>query len=163
MLARTPRNHRWLLMLPAISLRLGRWLKSRAERFELERVGADEVQRLAKDLGLAPAELRLLVSRGSQEADLLHRRLALLRLDPKALAAREPLLFRDLQRLCALCDRRGRCVRDLARADVRDPADSASADWQDYCPNAATLKMLSTLQSCSEGGGHGESECIGTS
>jgi hypothetical protein len=109
------------------------------------------VQRTAKDLGITAAELRLLVSRGSQEADLLHRRMALLQLDPKEIASSEPLLFRDLQRLCALCDSRGRCIRDLARDSTREPTEPESADWQDYCPNAATLNMLSSLQSCYAG------------
>jgi hypothetical protein len=117
--------------------------------FELEATGRDEVQRIAKDLGLPMSELGLLISRDSRQADLLHRRLAILKLDANALADREPLLFRDLQRVCTLCDRRRPCVRDLARDSRRDPAEAAAQRWRDYCPNGATLNMLSTLEICS--------------
>jgi len=136
-------------MLNAIALWWKRWIKSRSQLFELESSGADQVERMAKDLSMSPSELRRLVIRGSDEADLLHRRLAILHLDVDALARSEPLLFRDLQKLCALCESRGRCVRDLAREANREPTDVESRDWRDYCPNTATLNMLSAVQSCS--------------
>ena len=41
-------------------------------------------------------------------------------------------------------------TRDLAQELARDPGETASSDWRDYCPNGTTLNMLSTLQSCSQ-------------
>jgi len=75
------------------------------------------------------------------EADvLLVRRMVVLNLDRNEVAAAEPCAFRELQRLCTMCESHGRCVRDLAR----DPADGA---WEGYCPNAAMLKVLVALRS----------------
>jgi hypothetical protein len=76
--------------------------------------------------------------------------MAALHLDPEELAGSEPTLLRELQRLSTMCESRGQCARDLDREFARDCADLASQDWRDYCLNAATLNMLSTLGSCSE-------------
>ncbi len=72
-----------------------------------------------------------------------------LNLDPAEMARSEPALFRGFQRLCTSCQSPMRCARDLAHELARDPSEPASSDWRDYCPNATTLNMLSTLQSCS--------------
>ena len=94
MLATTPRNDR-RSALGAIARWWKRWIRSRSETFELESSGSDQVERMARDLGMSAAELRFLVGQGSDQADLLHRRLELLRLDPGALSGRDPLLFRS--------------------------------------------------------------------
>ena len=73
------------------------------------------------------------------EADVLFvRRMVVLNLDRNEVAAAEPSAFRELQRLCTMCQSHGLCVRGLAR----DPADGA---WEDYCPNVAMLKLLDSL------------------
>ncbi len=72
---------------------------------------------------------------GDHNANLLHRRLAALDLDFKELLRREPRVLRDLQCVCAACEKRGRCSRDLA-------SDAAYPVWKTYCPNAATLNAL---------------------
>ena len=75
------------------------------------------------------------------EADvLLVRRMVVLNLDRNEVAAAEPCAFRELQRLCTMCESHGLCARNLAR----DPADRA---WEDYCPNVAMLKVLVALHS----------------
>jgi len=68
---------------------------------------------------------------------LLLRRMAVLNIDPDELDSADPLLFRELQGLCALCRSKGRCARDLAHA-----ADLAWQGWKEYCPNGATLSKL---------------------
>ncbi|MGP0091374.1 MAG: hypothetical protein ACLPKB_15670 [Xanthobacteraceae bacterium] len=94
-----------------------------------------EESRIAHDLGIDASELREIVRRGRNSASLLPQRMAALHLDATELARSDGLLLRDLQRVCALCDSKGRCMRDLAR-DPNDPA------WEEYCPNEGTLNAL---------------------
>ena len=98
----------------------------------------DEVERIAKDVGVSAAELRKLAQLGTDGADLLLRRMAALHLDPKEVARTEPQTFHDLQRVCTMCDSHSQCAQDVARSST-DPG------WQDYCPNVATLKALNAM------------------
>jgi hypothetical protein len=68
--------------------------------------------------------------------------MTLLRIDRSDLDREEPLLLRELQGICTLCGSKEECVRDLAR----ECESGESQDWQDYCPNVATLKVLGALQ-----------------
>jgi hypothetical protein len=61
--------------------------------------------------------------------------MAALGIDPQVLAQREPAAFRDLERVCALCDNKKRCAQELTEGD-------AAATFETYCPNALTLKAL---------------------
>jgi len=90
---------------------------------------------VARELGMDVCELHELRRRGEDSASLLPRRMAAMHLDATELARRDGLVLRDLQRVCALCESNGRCIRDLAR-DPNDPA------WEEYCPNEGTLKSL---------------------
>jgi hypothetical protein len=98
----------------------------------------EEVECIARDLTMPVSELRALASAGPEGADLLWCRMAALDLDPDEVSQVEPLALRELQRLCTKCDSHRQCVRDLAR-------DSADPKWEDYCPNAETLKVLDAL------------------
>ena len=100
--------------------------------------GELEIERIAHDVCMTPAELRAVAKRGPEAADLLLERMAALDLDPAEVAQVGPETFRDLQRVCSLCESKRRCVRDL----IRDPA---APQWQDYCPNAQTLIALNVL------------------
>ena len=97
--------------------------------------GEEEVERMAKEVGVTAAELRRLASRGPESSDLLLHRMATLDLDRNEVSRTEPRTFQDLQRVCTMCESHRRCARDLAR-------DSAIPAWKDYCPNAATLITL---------------------
>ena len=114
------------------------WIRRGSARFELKCCGDEEVERMAKDIGLSSSELRRLANLGPDSADLLLRRMAALDLDRKEVSQTEPRTFRDLQRVCTMCNHHRRCGRDVAR-DSADPA------WKDYCPNAATLMALNAL------------------
>ena len=114
------------------------WTRRNSALMELKCCGEDEVERLAKDVGVSASELRRLASLGPDSADLLLRRMAALDLDRNEVSRTEPRTFQDLQRVCTMCNSHRRCSRDLAR-DSADPA------WQDYCPNAATLMALNAL------------------
>jgi Family of unknown function (DUF6455) len=113
------------------------WKRKRNALAELTYCGSEAV-RIARDIGVAPAELRVLAAKRPDSADLLHRRLALLRLDADYIAVADGVaVVRDLQRVCTACDSKARCARDLA-------AHPSTANWQDYCPNADTLEALAT-------------------
>ena len=114
------------------------WIGRRSAYSELDCYPEEEVARTAKDLGVSSAEIRKLVSRGPEAANLLLRRMAALDLDRNEVSRTEPQVFQDLQRVCALCENKRKCVRDLGR-DATDPV------WQDYCPNAGTLMGLNAL------------------
>jgi hypothetical protein len=114
------------------------WTRRSSALSELKCWGEDEVERVAKDVGVSASELRRLASLGPGSADLLLRRMAALNLDRNEVSRTEPRTFQDLQRVCTMCNSHRRCKRDLAR-DSADPA------WQDYCPNAATLMALNAL------------------
>jgi len=97
-----------------------------------------EVERIATDIGMSAAELRELARLGPQSADLLMNRMAALDLDRKEVEHVQPGTFRDLQRICTMCESHRQCARDLAH-------DSGNPKWEDYCPNVATLKALNAL------------------
>jgi hypothetical protein len=113
---------------------------ARESAFELQCAGAAEVERIAQDLGLSGIDLCTLVSH-PDDRTLLAKRLAGLHLEPAALARAESVIFRDLQRVCAMCGFKYRCARDLA-VEAFDPTWDG---WRDYCPNAATLSAIGAL------------------
>lgn len=85
-----------------------------------------------------------LTIQGSQNADLLLRRMKSLDLDADELARSEPLLFRQLESRCRSCEGQEQCERDLARKSIDQPC----YEWRDYCPNGAMLNMLNVVQGC---------------
>ena len=104
----------------------------------------DELQRRAHYLGVPITQLRWVSSYSPDPISLLERRMEALSLSPDEVAHIEPLTIRELQHSCAKCEKRGQCALDLAD-EVADPG---WQHWQDYCPNAARLMTLSTLQGC---------------
>lgn len=105
---------------------------------EFKYLDEQNVERMAHDAGVTTEELRELVRRGSASADLLLERMAALDLDKNEVKKLEPEAFRDLQRVCTVCESQGRCKHDL----TRDPGNPA---WKSYCPNVETLKELDAL------------------
>lgn len=99
----------------------------------------DDVERMARDLGVSVPELHKLASLGPQSDDPLLRRLAALDLDLKEITELAPQTVRELQRTCTLCANKRLCARDFSRNPGSNPA------WETYCPNAATLMALNAL------------------
>ena len=121
------------LVTAAIEVFADWWKQQRDRTRDLDFVTASELDTIAKDIGVSAADLRKLDRRGSDL--LLPRMMAALHLDPTTLKQTDPALFRDLQRVCALCDCQNRCARTLAEGD-------AAATYEAYCPNALSLKAL---------------------
>jgi len=105
-----------------------------------------ELERRANYLGIPVAQIRWVSSHRPDPISLLERRMEALSLNPEEVAHMEPLTVRELQHRCVRCEKYGQCALDLADKF----ADPAWQSWRDYCPNAATLSMLSTFQSCSK-------------
>ena len=48
-------------------------------------------------------------------------------------------VLRDMERVCALCPHKRRCIEDLA-------ARTSPEHYQEYCPNARTIKRLQSMK-----------------
>jgi Family of unknown function (DUF6455) len=121
------------LIHPFVEAVKGLWQK-RAVFNELAACDVWEVTRIGQDLGISAADLRLLATRDKGAADLLNRRLEMLRLDPTSV---DPALMRDLQRCCSNCDNKQLCAHEL-----EDKPKAAS--WPKYCPNEHTIAAITT-------------------
>jgi hypothetical protein len=111
------------------------WLRHRRELNELRQLNTTEFDRIATELRVSPGDLNELVHLGPHAADELPRMLKALGIDHEALARSEPLVLRDMERVCALCHEKGECHRDLA-------AGTAPLYYEDYCPNAPTIEII---------------------
>jgi transcriptional regulator with XRE-family HTH domain len=86
-------------ILGAIADWINRYREAYAARSELVNCGADEVARIAHDLGISSNELATLAAKDANSADLLQKMLVALGVDPKNFACDDPAALRDLQRL----------------------------------------------------------------
>jgi uncharacterized protein YjiS (DUF1127 family) len=123
---------------PAMVARLvGWWRNMRAARAELKELQdcAGELGPIARDLGLTRSGLYTIAAKRPDAADPLALRIAALHLDRTAIQRADPLVMRDLERVCTLCGEKHRCRRDC----LRHPDGAA---WRAYCPNAMTLEAL---------------------
>jgi hypothetical protein len=111
------------------------WRDALVRRSELSGCGEDEVERIAQDIGVSAPELREIERRGPGSADLLPKMMTALELDAGEVAAREPTVMRDLQRVCSMCEEQGRCAYELADG-------TAKYRYAKFCPNAETLDAL---------------------
>jgi hypothetical protein len=118
----------------AIANLVKQWKEVAASARELAAFG-DAVANLAEDLHLSPAELRALATRGADAAKELPCLLDALRISIQALAEKEPLVLRDLQRVCTMCDQKRVCNRDIVAGTV-------STNYEHYCANADTIRAL---------------------
>jgi hypothetical protein len=111
------------------------WLKHRQAIREIRGLDSGEFAAIAHDLRVAPAELDALVRQGPHANHELPKLLMALGIDEKALSRTEPLVLRDMARVCALCQQKSRCDRDLH-------AGTSPEHYADYCLNAPTIDAL---------------------
>lgn len=122
-------------VLDAIASWVEKYRQAVGLRAELTHCGADEVARIAHDLGMSSEEFVSLASKGQHAADQLARLLRALGVDPDKLASDEPATMRALQQICITCSHKSQCEHDLA-------AGTAAERYRDYCPNALSLAQL---------------------
>lgn len=65
----------------------------------------------------------------------LPKLLKVLGVDEADLARTQPLVLRDMERVCALCHHKRQCDRDLA-------AGTSAEHYKEYCLNAPTIDDL---------------------
>jgi len=111
------------------------WLKHRRELNEMRQLNTSELDRIAGDLRVSPADLNELVRLGPHAADELPKLLNALGIDGNDLARVEPLVLHDMERVCALCGHKRECDRNLA-------AGTTAEHYQGYCLNAPTIEQL---------------------
>jgi hypothetical protein len=117
--------------------RLWDWWRRRSD---LDTMDPEELERIARDLGMTGPELRDLAARGPGAAHLLHERMQVLGLTSVDVQRVAEGLMRDMERTCSCCDEKGVCERDLA-ARPDDPS------WSGYCPNAVALTAVKVAKS----------------
>jgi transcriptional regulator with XRE-family HTH domain len=115
----------------------GDWLKQRRELNDLMEFAGDpgELERVARELNVTPADLERLVRQGSKGANELPHTLTALGIDETALLRAEPALLRDMERVCSFCTHKRRCREELA-------AGTAATNYVEYCENADTIDTL---------------------
>ena len=102
---------------------------------ELDALGPDQREALARDIGVPEDVLIRLVARGPQAGAELPRLMQALSLDPEEIRHERAALMRDMSVTCSECAAVARCRRDLDRGQ-------ASLTYRGYCPNAETLREL---------------------
>jgi transcriptional regulator with XRE-family HTH domain len=123
---------------PAVEILLdtfAAWLKHRRELNEMRQMDRSDFDRIASDLRVSPGELDTLVRQGPHAADELPKLLRALGIDQADLVRTEPLVLRDMERVCTLCHHKRQCDRDLA-------AGTSAEQYEGYCPNAPTIDGL---------------------
>ena len=111
------------------------WLKHHREMAEMRQLDRGDFDRIASDLRIAPDDLEELIRHGKHAADELPKMLEQLGISAEALGRAQPLLLRDMERVCSLCHHKGQCDRDLASG-------AAAENYPGYCGNASTLESL---------------------
>lgn len=111
------------------------WLKHRQELSEIRRADRGDFHAIAEDLRVSPAELDRLVAAGPHSADEMPQMLKSLGIEVEDLIKTEPLMVRDMQRVCSLCRDKARCHGELASG-------TASKHYEEFCPNAPTIDAL---------------------
>lgn len=114
------------------------WIKHRRELSEIRRIDRTDFNQIADDLRISPDELERLVQAGAHSADEMPEMLKALGVEVNDIARVEPLLVRDMQRVCSLCRDKERCHGELAHG-------TAAKHYEEFCPNAPTIDALGDL------------------
>jgi hypothetical protein len=115
----------------------GDWLKRRRDIREMREIGSGERARIAHELNVPTADLDTLVHQGPHASDELLQLLTLLGVDKNVLEATQPLALRDMTRVCASCQQKRQCNRDLGTA-------ASAHHYEEYCLNAPAIGELKT-------------------
>jgi hypothetical protein len=130
-----PRYQTVEFVLDAIAGWINKYRHMHGVHDEFGQCSQEDVMRIAKDLGVPISDLRSLAAKGPGAPDVLQKMLLALSVDPQVLAKADPAVMRDLQRLCILCNQKGRCQHELAKG-------TAGEHFREFCPNAYTLDAL---------------------
>ena len=118
----------------AINL-FGGWLQHQREMRELRDMNSGDFARIARDLCVSPAELDIVVRQGPHASEQLPQLLKSLGIDEAAVSRTQPVLQRDMVRVCASCTQKALCEHDL-------DAGTAARHYEEYCANAPAIDEL---------------------
>src|SRR5947209_9013617 len=109
-----------------------------------------ELERIAREFGVTPADLDRLVRHGPHGADELPIVLEALGIDEAAIRRAEPSLLRDMERVCSFCKHKRECHRELAAgtAPANYEAYSANADIPHSLPEPCRLRARDGINAC---------------
>ena len=113
---------------------LDRFKGAMSRRHELQRCDRQELEAIARELNVSPAEFGVLTSMPLTLLGSLSKRLSNAGLSEDQLATAHPEVLRDLRRVCSQCTSKARCARDLKHERGATPSK--------YCPNEQTLQAL---------------------
>jgi hypothetical protein len=113
----------------------GNWLKRRRDIREMRELDGGEFAKIARDLSLSATDLDTCVHQGPHAADELSNLLTLLGVDGDVLSRTQPVMMRDMTRVCASCQQKRRCSRDLSSG-------SSAEHYEEYCLNAPAIDGL---------------------
>jgi transcriptional regulator with XRE-family HTH domain len=122
-------------VIDAIADWVKRYRQAAGQRDQFAQCDPAEIRNIAGELGISTRELQDLSRNSPDSADDLKRMLVALGVDPNRLSKLDGSIRLDLQRLCASCDNKRRCRRELASG-------TAAAHYPEFCPNAFTLDAL---------------------
>lgn len=105
------------------------------ERSDLRGLDPQTVQGLARDIGVTTDDLYTLDRIGAEEPVLMPQRLSLEGVSPAVVQAEWPSVWKDLQRVCSLCESKDVCKNEFELAPDAN-------DWRRYCANEGTIKSL---------------------
>ena len=111
------------------------WLTHWRELDEIRQLDRVEFDSIAGDLEISSGDLDELVRHGLHAADELPVLLKASGIDRARLASSQPMVLRDMERVCTLCIRKAKCDRHLADG-------SAAEHYRSYCQNATTIEQL---------------------
>lgn len=126
-------------LLESVGLWWRDYRKRQRAQAELQAMSVDDLDRMAQDIGVTPADLRDLATRSAQAADEAPQMMAALGLDVEALRRSEPHVLRDIEIACTRCGQKGRCGSELADG-------TAAAHVDEFCVNAETFHALQAIR-----------------
>src|SRR5436190_2147374 len=91
-------------LIDLIGTRWRAWKLRRREMRALQHCAPDEFEAIARDLFISSAQLTRLAAMGADAAKLLYRRMSDLGLDRSRIATEAPIVMRDLEINCSLCN-----------------------------------------------------------
>jgi len=106
-------------------------------RPELEGLDPKQVEEIARDMNVTASDLYRLDQSGTEPV-LMPQRLSQEGVDPAVIQAEWPSVWKDLQRVCALCNSRKLCQEELD--DMPQ-----SQHWRGYCSNENTIHALEKM------------------
>lgn len=93
---------------------------------------SSDIELLARDVGVTPAQFRDIVRRGPDAAAELSKLLDALGIDETTLRDKSQVLLNDMRRVCAECNRKAACRKSIRRGTI-------AQEHVDFCNNAEMI------------------------